>query len=466
MSERGRRAASMRTDEVSGAEARRWAHRRCTEGALLALLGLPLAAACGDMERAAGAALESHPSGSLAAAAEGAAASGLSALAPAQATAPLADEQNTALIFERCGPNVVAVTVELEPLREAELAEDVPELFRELLPARPEQSTGSGFLVDREGHVITNYHVVAPALKIDSLELQRGARVSVRFVGSNEELPARVLGANALNDLVLLELPRRALPQSVRAVEPIELGDSDRVRVGQKAIAIGNPFGFASTVTTGIVSGMGRSLPSVGQVEIPLLQTDAAVNPGNSGGPLLDSEGRLIGVTTAIATSLSGGAPGFLGVAFAIPSNVLRESLPALLGGELIDTRSRPQLGVTVIDVDVYPESMRRRLQLPRRGAAVLEVVPDSPAARAELQGRRAGQIASGENGMDVIVAVDGAEIRGANELRRAIFSREWGEAVQLSVIRAGEQVEVEVELGRGPSGARPARAPRAPADD
>src|SRR5690606_6972342 len=164
-----------------------------------------------------------------------------------------------------------------------------PPQFRDLIPQQrapqTRQSSGSGFVVDDEGHIVTNYHVVRAALEADSVALRTGGTITVVFPGSADELPVTVVGANPDYDLALLALEDPgALPQGVT---PIELADSDTALVGQKVIAIGNPFGLQSSVTQGIISAIGRELPSIGRVEIQMIQTDAAINPGNSGGPLL-----------------------------------------------------------------------------------------------------------------------------------------------------------------------------------
>ncbi len=373
----------------------------------------------------------------------------------------LRDERNTMAIVDRYGPSVVAVNVVVRGQRvgpfENVPEELIPPQFRRFLPeerSRPRHGTGSGFVVDEEGHIVTNYHVVRGALEEGTVQLLPKASVSVVFSGREKELPAQVLGASALYDLALLELEQPgALPEDVR---PIPLSDSEQIRVGQKAVAIGNPFGLQSTVTTGIVSGLGRSLPGVGEVEVPMVQTDAAINPGNSGGPLLDSHGKLIGVNTAILPGMgAGGMRGFIGVGFAVPSNLLRESLDELEAGGLTDISSRARLGVSVLDLDAYPDDVRRSLGLPEKGVMIGAVQEGSPAAEAGLQGARFSVSVEGQPlpaGGDVITAVDGEPIDDAGKLQRLILGRQKGETVELTVWRDGETRTVRVTLGKVPA--------------
>jgi serine protease Do len=370
----------------------------------------------------------------------------------------LEDEANTVSVFERLGPSVVSINVSLKGRRVDPFQNfpggEVPEFFREMIPPAqmpPQRGSGSGFVVDGEGHVLTNYHVVAEALRTSSTQLVDGASIEVVFPSEDRGFRARVLGASALYDLALLELQDDAVPDGVKKLRPIEIADSDQTRVGQKVIAIGNPFGFASTVTTGIVSGIGRSLPGVGQVQIPLVQTDAAINPGNSGGPLLDSRGRLIGVNTAIVPGLSiGGTAGSLGVGFAVPSNLVIKSLPEMRKGGISDITTRARLGVSIMDLREYPAEVREDLKLPERGAAIAEVQAGSPAEKAGLRGARYQVVAEGKQlpaGMDVITAIDGKKIENSNELQQAVLARKAGDELRLQVLREGKAREVKLRL-------------------
>ncbi|MFA5552660.1 MAG: trypsin-like peptidase domain-containing protein, partial [Trueperaceae bacterium] len=206
----------------------------------------------------------------------------------------LEDERNTVQIVADRGPSVVAINVEVRgnrvnPFEELErlFPNFLPPQFREqYLGPQVQQSSGSGFVVAPD-ELVTNYHVIEGALDGASLELREGASIKVVFAGSSEEFDVRVVGANPDFDLALLELvDGNAIPASA---VPLEIADSSTAQVGQKVVAIGNPFGLQSSVSQGIISAIGRELPSIGQIEIPMIQTDAAINPGNSGGPLLDS---------------------------------------------------------------------------------------------------------------------------------------------------------------------------------
>ncbi|MFW6344996.1 MAG: S1C family serine protease [Halomonas sp.] len=377
------------------------------------------------------------------------------------------EERNTVEIFQRYGPSVVAIEVSVRGQRVdpfERIPEDmIPPQFREFferqLPRRQQeapkrQGAGSGFLIEDDGAIITNYHVVSNALEEESVELREGASIEISFADKNQDVPAEVVGANALYDLALLkpEDPD-AIPEDA---EPLPLADSDQTQVGQKTIAIGNPFGLNSTVTTGIVSGVGRELPGVGQIEIPMIQTDAAINPGNSGGPLLNSAGEVIGVNTAIVPGGGGvsGRPGSVGVGFAVPSNLLQESLHELEEGGLTDIASRARIGVMIASLQGYPESIRERLGLPERGVMVVEVEPDSPAEEAGLKGASFEVSVQGRSmpaDGDIITHVNGDPVREPRELQRLVFAHSAGDAVTLTVLREGEEREVEVELQEVP---------------
>ena len=341
--------------------------------------------------------------------------------------------------------------------------EQIPPFFRDLFPngpqpQAPQRGSGSGFVVDAAGGLLTNLHVVDAALQEGSVELRDGAEVTVSFQDGTTA-PVRVVGVNALYDLALLELEDASdLPAGIT---PIPLREQPPL-VGQKAIAIGNPFGFESTVTTGIVSAVGRTLPGVGEVSVPLVQTDAAINPGNSGGPLLDSAGRLIGVNTAIIPSVSAtGQRGSLGIGFAVPSTTVAEALDELRAGGFVSVANRARLGVTVQDVAAYPEELRTRLGLPDAGVAVISVAPNGPADQAGL--RPAGMaVQIGGRTVpvpdDVITAIDGEPVPNADALQSAVFALDAGDTVRLTVVRADGTVEIDVTLGVVPQEADDAR--------
>ncbi len=388
---------------------------------------------------------------------------GLAQIAPLDETGVLlADERNNVEVVETYGPSVVSVSVEIrgeaiDPF--AALRDQIPPQFRDFfsLPQAPNgpqvrQGAGSGFVVAGD-RLITNYHVIAEALEENDVALLEGATVTVTYPGDETEYPVRVVGANPDVDLALLELVD---PSAAPNVRPVPLGDGD-ARVGQKAIAIGNPFGLANTVTTGIVSAIGRELPSIGRIEVPMIQTDAAINPGNSGGPLLDSRGRLLGVNTAIVAGRSvGGSAGNVGIGFAVPAELVREALPDLEAGGLSGVFAastdpdRPRLGITIGALEGVPEAVREALDLPEAGLVITEVQPGSAAEAAGLRGPTfAAQVDGGTfpAGGDVLVSADGVALERAEDLQRIVFGKEAGDPVVLEVWRNGEVRTVEVEL-------------------
>lgn len=283
----------------------------------------------------------------------------------------------------------------------------------ELFFRRVAEGTGSGFIWDDLGHVVTNAHVV-----------QGASRIRVQLDDS-DPLPARLVGIAPSYDLAVVRLLSKP-----RTLRPIPVGTSGDLQVGQSVFAIGNPFGLSKTLTSGLVSALGRTLPVDNGREIPgVIQTDAAINPGNSGGPLLDSAGRLIGVNTAILSKSGSSA----GVGFAIPVDLVNQIVPQLIErGSL----PRPGIGIAVAD-----ESMARRLGI--RGVAVMGVEPGSPAARAglaafDLQNRIIG---------DVIIAVDGQPVANVLELSKSLESAGVGSQVKLLVLRGEDPRELIVDV-------------------
>jgi len=385
---------------------------------------------------------------------------------PDRVASLLQDELNTIEVVNALGPSVVAINVEVrgervDPLNQ--LLPNLPEQFRQLLPMNPvpqvRQSSGSGFVIDDELHIVTNYHVVRGALQSDTVELRTGATITVQFPGRDDDLPARVVGANPDYDLALLEVTGSDKPTGIL---PIPMADSAAVQVGQKVIAIGNPFGLQSTVTQGIVSAIGRELPSIGRVDVPMIQTDAAINPGNSGGPLLDSSGRLLGINTMIVPGMSAsGSAANIGIGFAVPSSLLSEALAGLREGGLVgsyadsvraesDIAGRPRIGISGMSVGDYPEEVRKALNLPDHGVVVFEVAPGGPAADAGLTGP-AYQATIGDQaypaGGDIIVAVDGDDIESIADLQRIVLDGSEGDTLTLEVWRNGETRSVAVTL-------------------
>ena len=228
------------------------------------------------------------------------------------------------------------------------------------------------------------------------------------------------------------------------------IGDSNALAVGQKTIAIGNPFGLASTVTSGIVSALERFVPTIGEVPVPMIQTDAAINPGNSGGPLLDSAGRLIGINTAIINPQS---RSFAGLGFAVPSNLLTESLANLETGGVTDISStRPRLGISAQPVDLVPSDVREELGLPDEGVAVINVQPGSVAEKSGLRG--SDETITLDDGFefpapgDIIVAIDGERVDEVEDITEKVtYGSQAGDELDFTVVREGIEIDVSVRL-------------------
>jgi serine protease Do len=376
-----------------------------------------------------------------------------------EAGALLASELNTIDIIDRFGASVVAVNVAVpsdEASRFDGVPEDeVPDDFRRFQQFFGDQgfvqrSNGSGFLirVEDNAYLVTNFHVVEGALSPGSADFVDGAEINVVFpADADAEVAVEVIGVNPSFDLALLQLLEQAqLPEALA----LTIADSDRIEVGQKTIAIGNPFGLASSVTSGIVSAIGRFVPTIGELPVPMIQTDAAINPGNSGGPLLDSQGRLIGINTAL---INPQGRSFAGLGFAVPSNLLTESLANLeLGGVTDVSSTRPRLGIAAQSLRLIPPFIRTDLGLPDEGVAIIEVQAGSVADQAGLLGS-AGTINIDE-GFDVpapgdtIVAIDGEPIDSVEDITlKVTYESQAGDDLNFTVIRDGQQLELVVRL-------------------
>jgi S1-C subfamily serine protease len=279
-----------------------------------------------------------------------------------------------------------------------------------------QQAAGSGFVWDRQGHIVTNFHVL------------EGADAAEVSLADHTHWRARLVGVAPENDLAVLRIDA---PQG--GLRPLPLGDSGRLRVGQKVFAVGNPFGFDHTLTTGIVSALGREIDSPSGESIrDMIQTDAAINPGNSGGPLLDSSGRLIGVNAA-SYSPSGGSAG---VGFAIPANTVARVVPQLiLHGRVV----RPSLGLEFV-----PDSVVRALGL--RGALVLAVEAGSEAEKREIAGTKRSAEAGWVLG-DLIDGAEGRPIGSAGELLVLLEGKKVGDVVVLELYRDGQRRNVPITL-------------------
>ena len=360
-----------------------------------------------------------------------------------EASALLADERNTIDVIAAMGDSVVAVNIALRVDPEAPFAEFVD--TDEAIPS----GSGSGFLIEYEEdpYLVTNYHVVESALEPATTDLLDGAQVSVTFPDSDDAVSVDIVGVNPSFDLALLQATDVSdLPDT----EPFVIADSDGLAVGQKTIAIGNPFGLASTVTSGIVSALERFVPTIGEVPVPMIQTDAAINPGNSGGPLLDSAGRLIGINTAL---INPQGRSFAGLGFAVPSNLLVESLSNLETGGVTDISStRPRLGISAQALDLVPFALREQLGLPDSGVAVIDVQPGSVADKAGLRG--SDETVALEDGFevpapgDIIVSIDGRSVDSVEDITEQVtYGSEAGDELDFRVVRAGVEIDVRVRL-------------------
>jgi S1-C subfamily serine protease len=293
-------------------------------------------------------------------------------------------------------------------------------IFLEVYPSKDQ---GSGFLISADGKIMTNNHVVANERQLEVT------------LPDQSRYKARLLSRDEANDVALLQIdPRKKLPW-------LRLGDSDALQVGQKVLAIGNPFGLEGTLTTGVVSSLGRTIRGENERTLEgLIQTDAAINPGNSGGPLLDSAGNVVAINTAIL----GPNGGNIGIGFAMPINRAKVMLDDFQAG-----RKRPRLGVSVVPISGdYADA----LNLPSRGGLLIqEVEPNSAAARASLRaGREVVQIGNAQVavGGDLIMSIDGMPIDRDDAISRALARKHAGDTLELTIFRGGRTMNVKVRLG------------------
>jgi S1-C subfamily serine protease len=285
-------------------------------------------------------------------------------------------------------------------------------------------ATGSGFVIDKNGSILTNAHVVASATKI-----------TVSF-GNKESVPAQVVGRDVNDDLALIKVNPSGLN-----LKPLALGDARSVQVGDPTIAIGNPFGLDRTLTTGVVSALQRKIQAPNGFAISnVIQTDAALNPGNSGGPLLDAAGRVIGINSQIETGGNGDAN--VGIGFAIPINTAKNALPQLQKGNI----ETGYLGVT-------GSSIKPSMNLAvKQGVLVESVDPGSGADKAGIKGGQSNSSDAVSAGGDIITKVDGKAINGIEQLRSAVGSKQPGDKVTLTVLAGGQTKDVQVTLGTAPT--------------
>ena len=320
-----------------------------------------------------------------------------------------ADEKATIQVFSNVNPSVVHITSLAAQRNRMNL--DITEI---------PQGTGTGFVWDTAGHVVTNFHVV-----------QGGNRAQVTL-SDGKTYAAKMVGAAPDKDLAVLQID--APPSKLL---PIVVGRSAPLQVGQKVLAIGNPFGLDHTLTTGVISGLGREIKSVTQRSIfDVIQTDASINPGNSGGPLLDSSGSLIGINTAIFSPSGANA----GIGFAVPVDTINSIVPELIRNGKI---SRPVLGINTLG-----DSLAQQLKI--EGVVIQDVVPGGGAAIAGLAGVQPapnGQWAMG----DVIVALGGIDVKKLSDLHKALDAQKVGDVVDVVVMQNGQKRTVKVTLQPAP---------------
>jgi S1-C subfamily serine protease len=315
-------------------------------------------------------------------------------------------------IYKRAAPGVVKVTA-----TDASLGSE---------------SLGSGFVIDKAGHIVTNFHVVRGATK-----------VLVAF-SSDDQIAGTVVGLDPSTDIAVLKIETHA-----SALSPLELGNSDAVRVGDTVYAIGNPFGYVRTLTSGIVSAVQRQIKAPNSLTIDnVIQTDASINHGNSGGPLLDAAGRVIGVTSQIYAENS--QQGNLGIGFAVPVNTVRN-----IAAQIISTGkvAHAYLGVSTASIT---KQLAKLYNLPSAGLLVGQVDGNGPAKKAGLVGGTTDVVVGGESyqlGGDVIVTVDGAPVSAFEQLRDAIARKKPGDKIKLGTVRNGSAKSVTVTLGQAPGG-------------
>jgi S1-C subfamily serine protease len=389
--------------------------------ALVAALLVGLLAGCGDDDESSGATASSDNGGE-----------GDVQRVVVEAEEGAFDAQS---IFESASPGVVTVTSIFE-------GEQLGGLFGGGGGTGPPAGQGAGFAVSEDGEIVTNAHVVTDAQASGPNEdLDEAREVYVQFPDRNQ-VPAEVIGFDAFADVALLEVDPEGLD-----IQPLELGDSDEVEVGDEVAAIGSPFGQTSSLSVGVVSANDRSIESLTSFQIDqAIQTDASINPGNSGGPLLDADGRVIGINQQINTRSGGNE----GVGFAVPANLVKRSIEDLRDdGEA----SYPYIGVAA--QPLYPQLAEELGIDAEVGSLIDEVVPGSPADEAGLQGREERFRFQGQQvgrGGDVIVAVNGQELVDESDLPVLIAQHEPGEEITLEVIHAdGEREDVTVELEERP---------------
>jgi S1-C subfamily serine protease len=346
-----------------------------------------------------------------------------SAVQPATSQKGLSPEA----IYKQDGPGVVQIT--------ATTVTQVPADPFNFLPSTPQtsQSLGSGFVIDRAGHIVTNFHVIQGAQK-----------VQVSFSGQ-DQLPATVVGKDRSTDLAVLKVDAHA-----RALTPLPLGNSDDVRVGDPVYAIGNPFGLTRTLTTGVVSAVQRQIFAPNGVPIDsAIQTDAAINHGNSGGPLIDAFGRVIGVTSQIQTGSSQNQ-GNVGIGFAIPVNTVRD-----IAGQIIAHGQAQHAFLGLSAADLTPQ-LKKLFNLPTEQGLLVQVVDKGTgAAKAGIKGGSTQVVVGGESywvGGDIITKIDGQPVTSVDQLFSAVQQKHPGDTMKIELWHGDKQKTVTAKLGTKPN--------------
>lgn len=328
-------------------------------------------------------------------------------------------ERRIISVYERVAPSVVSITTQV--------------LRRGFFFEVPEEGAGSGFILDQEGHILTNYHVVDGAQSID-------VSINDDFVAS-----ATVVGIDRRNDIAVLKIDA-----PVDILRPVELGSSENLKVGQRAIAIGNPFGqFGRTLTIGVISSLNRTIEGSDNRTITgIIQTDAAINRGNSGGPLLDSSGRVIGINTAIFSPTGTSA----GVGFAVPVDTVKRLLPDLLS---LGRYRHPWLGVRY--AYELTASLAKALELSNeQGLLIVQLYDRSPLAQADVRGAQQETVVGNQRvyvGGDILAAIDGKPVQTLDGMETLLEDNYTvGDQVTVTLVRDGQPFDLTVELGEEPN--------------
>ncbi len=359
---------------------------------------------------------------------EPAAATGVAPLAAPVASHDSGDANVVNEIYKRDGDGIAFI----EAKQEAQKVEPSP--FNPFGEAEGGgTATGSGFVIDSEGHLLTNNHVV-----------ENASDITVKLGASDRSYPAKVVGADPATDVALLKVD---IPAD--QLHPLALGDSSKVEVGDPVVAIGNPFGLDSTVTSGIVSALQRQIEAPNGFSIShVIQTDAAINPGNSGGPLIDAEGRVIGINSQIETG--GGGNGNVGIGFSIPINTAREV------ADQIEKDGKVEHAYLGISGGTITPDISKALNLPvEEGVLVADAVKGGPAARAGIEGGNTEATIEGASvtlGGDIITELDGKKIAGMDELIAIVDGKKPGDDVEVTLLRGGDTKTVTVTLANRPA--------------